>query len=193
MPHRPNGKYVSNSDALTLWEPIAREALIRTAHRYRTTISYQELADLVQESSGVSTDQLMTHWIGHLLERVAVAAEAQGEPPLTALCVRQDGSIGEGYGGSRLAEGTDLEALAASDRFRCYQRYATDLPADGGEPAPLVRVTLRREPRERSTAPRSAPRPPATAAPTEVTCPSCWMIVPIATTCRSCGEPLPAA
>lgn len=192
MPHRPNGKYVSNSDALTLWEPIAREALIRTAHRYRATISYQELADLVQERSGVSTDQLMTHWIGHLLERIAVAAEAQGEPPLTALCVRQDGSIGEGYGGSRIPGGTDLEMLATGDRFRCYQRYATDLPVDGGEPAPPVRVTMRRESRERA-APRSAPRVATTAAPTEVTCPSCWMIVPIAATCRSCGEPLPAA
>ena len=46
----------------------------------------------------------------------------------------------------------------------------------------------------RSTATRAAPRSPTRAAPQpqlrEVTCPNCWMLVPIAPRCRNCDEPL---
>lgn len=193
MPHRPNGKYVSNADAIAEWAPLAREELIRTAHSYRAVITYQDLATAVQERSQISTDQLMTHWIGRLLERVALEAHRRGEPPLTSLCVHHDGTIGDGYRETPAAlaeEGRDAESLAADHRFRCYRAYAEDLPADGGEPAPPMRVGApRRSPRATSAA-RSPARPPAGQL-REVTCTSCWMIVPARETCTSCGAALP--
>lgn len=190
MPHRPNGSYVSRSDAITTWTPLAREVLIETARRYRAVVTYQELADAVQARSQITADQLMAHWIGRLLERVAVDADDRGEPPLTALCVHQDGTIGPGYAdtpSARLEPGRDVETLAAEHRFRCYQAYATDLPADGGEPAPPVRASVARTPRT-PAAPR-APRPPAMTL-REVTCTSCWLIVPAGPSCSSCGAAL---
>jgi hypothetical protein len=197
MPHRANGSYVSNADALTAWTPIARDELLETARTYRATVSYQDLATLVQERSGIRTDQLVSHWIGKLLERVVVDVHRRGEPPLTSLCVHQDGSIGDGYSGTPRAEAdtreispVDLERLAAEHRLLCYREYATDLPADGGElevhrPAP--RVTSR----SRSTA---TARPKVAAPPTlrEVTCHECFLIVTAGPVCSSCGAPLPA-
>lgn len=194
MPHRPNGKYVSNADAIAEWTPLAREELIRTARSYRAVITYQELAAAVQERSQISTDQLMTHWIGRLLERVAVEAHRRGEPPLTSLCVHQDGTIGDGYLGTPEAlaeEGRDPETLAADHRFRCYREYADDLPPDGGEPAAPVRVSAVRRSARTPSAPRAAARPPV-GQMREVTCTSCFMIVPARETCTSCGAALPA-
>jgi hypothetical protein len=194
MPQRPNGTYVSNADAITAWAPLAREALIATARTYRAVITYQELADRVQQQSQITTDQLMTHWIGRLLERVAVDADRRGDPPLTSLCVHQDGTIGDGYRETpaATAEGdTDAEILAARHRHRCYTEYAHDLPEGGGEPAPPVRVVRRRAPRAAS---RTAPRAAAvTSQLREVACTSCWMIVPARETCTSCGAALPAS
>ena len=85
------------SDAMAAWIPLAHEELRRTAGRYDGVITYKALAEMVQEQSGIRTRMLLANWIGGLLEAVAVQAKDAGEPPLTSLCVHQDGTIGEGY------------------------------------------------------------------------------------------------
>lgn len=88
MPDRADGKYVSQSDALALWWPAAREVLLETA-RGAGRITEQELAARVQAVTGVSTRQPSSEWIGRVLERVAIDTQSRGEPPLVSLCVRQ--------------------------------------------------------------------------------------------------------
>lgn len=133
------GSRVEWADAMDAWIPLAHEELRNTARRYHAVITYQELAERVQEHSGIGTRMLLPTWIGKLLEEVAIIAAARREPPLTSLCVRQDGTIGDGY--ERAPKhvtdepGDDLELYAAQHRLLCYQQYADDLPADGGTPA----------------------------------------------------------
>ncbi len=172
MPHRANGSYVSHSDALTVWTPIARETLLATARSYRAIISDEQLAATVQQGSGVFHDQPAHAWVDKLLDRVAADAKHRGEPPLTSLC---------------MSDADDQ--LKAERRLLCYRAYADDVPADGGVPDVHRRVVPRREPRATAT-----PRIRTTATPNlrEVTCPSCWMIVAARPTCSSCGAPLEA-
>lgn len=85
------------SAARDVWAELAHEELREVAHRYHAVTTYKELAEKVQERSDVRTRVLLTNWIGKLLEDLATLAKVAGEPPLTALCVRQDGTIGPGY------------------------------------------------------------------------------------------------
>lgn len=183
MPNRVDGSTVSNSDALKAWVPIARNLLIETAKSYRSVITYKELALQVQEDSGIATPQLIMHWIGGLLEEVARDAQRRQEPPLTALCVRQNGTIGVGYMAAPrsvpLAEDLDPEEQAAIDRLLCYRAYARDLPADGGVPTLTAQVAERR-----------AERKPVGSRLREINCNECWTIVPSAPNCAHCGAPL---
>lgn len=143
MPDRADGKYVSQSDAMTLWWPAAREVLLEVA-RDEATITEQQLAERIQTATGVTTREPTSAWIGRVLDRVSSDAESRGEPSLSSRCIRQ-----------------------TAERPR---RSSSRSPA------------------------KAAPRPPAKAAPQpqlrEVTCPSCWMLVPIAPQCRNCDEPL---
>lgn len=181
MPHRANRTFVSNSDALTAWTPLARKALLDTARTYHATVDTAVLADAVQTRSGIAADQPADTWIGKLLDRVAADAKKRGEPPLAALC----------------PQAADSAAHAAA-RLECYRAYADDLPADGGQPGRIFHVA---PPRTRAASTRTAgtrtagERRPTT--PTnqlrEVTCTSCWMIVPARDVCTSCGAELPAS
>lgn len=179
MPHRANGSYVSHSDALTTWTPIARDALLETAHTYRAVLTDEQLAAVVQQQSGILHDQPATSWIDKLLDRVAAEASRRGEPPLAALCL-----------------GDTDDRVKADRRLQCYRAYADDLPADGGTAEVRRRVVsrppaTRRDPRQRASA---TPRARVTPTPSlrEVTCPSCWMIVAARPTCSSCGASLEA-
>ncbi|GAB3245293.1 hypothetical protein GCM10027562_01940 [Arthrobacter pigmenti] len=61
-----------------------------------------------------------------------------------SLCVHQDGTIGAGYAQAPKSvpsdPDTDVDDLAAQHRLLCYQRYADDLPADGGVPTLTPRI-----------------------------------------------------
>lgn len=175
MPHRANRTFVTNSDALTAWTPVARERLVEAARTYRATVTVADLADAVQAATGIRADTPADTWIGKLLDRVARDAASRDEPPLASLCITPD----------------DSDARSA-ERLLCYRAYADDLPADGGVAAPVLRASL---PRRRAAAAPRAERRPATPVNQlrEVTCPNCWMIVPARETCSSCGEPLPTS
>lgn len=177
MPHRANRSFVSNSDALTAWAPIARDVLLDTARDYHATVTAAALAEAVQTRSGIAADQPADTWIAKLLDRVAVDAEKRGEPALASLCPLPGDS-----------------AADAAARLECYRAFADDLPADGGRPGIVFHVAPPRASRA-----SSSPRTPAVRRPEpqpqmrEVTCTSCWMIVPARETCTSCGAALPAS
>ena len=143
-----DGTRVLFSDALAAWVPLAYDELLTTAEHYRAVITYGELSERVQKLSGTRTRMLLANWIGQLLGQVAARAKTNNEPPLTSLCVHQDGTIGEGYAGAPKSvidtPGEDIEYYAAQHRLLCYQKYAKDLPADGGRPALTKAETERR-------------------------------------------------
>jgi hypothetical protein len=160
VPIDAQGAKVSQADAIAAWSVVARDVLLATAHRYHSVITYKELAAEVQEASGITTTQRLDYWIGGLLENVAMEATRRGEPPLTALCVHQDGTIGPGYARAPKSvetdPHTDVDQLAAEHRLLCYREYAGDLPADGGVAALTPQVAARKA-RKRKTEPVARP------------------------------------
>ena len=171
--------HVSQREAFAAWTPAAYEALLRTARRYRSVITYKEVAAAVQEASRITTNQRLDNWIGGLLEAVAVLAKERGEPPLTSLCVHQDGTIGPGY--ARAPKSThddpdaDVDDLAAHHRLLCYRAYAEDLPRDGGEAALTPQIAAARARRKASEP--AAPRP---------VCPSHYLELSTTGVCAMC-------
>lgn len=143
-----DGSKADFTDALTTWVPIAHAVLLNVAGKYNGTTTYLELTEVVQERSGIRTKMLIGNWSGKLLEQVAQRAADAGEPPLTSLCVHQNGTIGDGYSKAPKSvpndPSTHVEDLAAQHRLLCYQRYADDLPADGGLPSLTSQVAKAR-------------------------------------------------
>jgi hypothetical protein len=109
-----------------------------------------------------------------------VKAKANDEPPLTALCVRQDGTIGPGYERAPKSvvdePGEDIEYYAAEHRLLCYRKYALDLPADGGVPA-LTKAEADRRRAKSAQARSNAPK---------AFCPKCNLELLPSGRCGSC-------
>lgn len=173
-----DGTRVQFADALAAWVPFAYDELLATAHKYNAYVTYRELSERVQELAGIRTRMQLKNWIGKLLEQVAGRAKANGEPPLTSLCVHKDGTIGPGYAHAPKSvvdtPGEDIEYFAAQHRLLCYQKYAADLPADGGQPA-LTKEEAQR--RERKAAPEPTHR---------ALCPVHFMELPASGRCDYC-------
>jgi hypothetical protein len=142
------GKPVGMQDARSAWVPIARESLLRTAETYNAFITYKDLAEEVQNKSGIRTNQLVHYWIGKVLGVVSNDCYRSSEPLLSSLCVHQDGSVGAGYGaafdetygGARPA---DMDLAAAEERLKCYRHFGATMPADGGQPLLTRRAPTR--------------------------------------------------
>src|SRR5438045_325569 len=79
---------VSFRDAAVAWALAAHEVLAEIATGYGHFITVDELADRVQDMSGVRTDAPTRTWMDAILRKVARRCHSAGEPPLTALCVR---------------------------------------------------------------------------------------------------------
>lgn len=156
MPERPNGKYVSQSDALRVWVPAARDALLEAAGSGER-ISDEQLSQRIQSATAVSTRQPIDEWFDTLLDRVRADASSRGEQDPTVALVRT------------------TSAVAASTRTPRARAAASRTAGD-------------RAPRERA----SRAKPPAAPALREITCTSCFMLVPLAPECRECGAPLSA-
>lgn len=161
-PQKPPGTYrvadesrMSFSEAMAAWIPLAYDELLATARRYHAVVTYLELGEHVQDRSGIRTRVLLTNWIGKLLEEVALRAKHEGLPPLTSLCVRQDGTIGPGYARAPKATegepGEDIESYAAEHRLLCYRRNALDIPEDGGLAALTRAEQQRRQQKAKTT------------------------------------------
>ena len=134
-----DGTPVAMADARRRWIVAARPVLERVARTYHAIIRYSELAEDVQEVTGIRTRMLMHYWIGEVLGAVSHESRRRGEPMLSALCVDSEGSVGPGYGGLLAEYGPvpeDLDTHAADERLACYRYFhAEGIPADGGRPA----------------------------------------------------------
>lgn len=164
------------------WAHAARLELIETARRYRSVTTYKDLSARVQQQTGIETRQVLQHWVGDVLLRVARDCAVRGEPNLASLCVNAAGSVGEKYRPTASGlTGTAPEASddhAAEARLECYRYFgAPDLPADGGIPALTVKLA----------ATRSRNRRNAHEARVIRTCPTCHLAVPATGVCDTCG------
>jgi hypothetical protein len=93
-----DGSLVDFKAAQRAWATSARPVLERVARTYNEYIVYQDLAEAVQEESGITIGVPFRHWIGSVLGAVARDQRAPDEPMLTCLCVHADGTVGSGYG-----------------------------------------------------------------------------------------------
>jgi hypothetical protein len=174
-----DGSAVEFRVAKEAWSIAAREILTRTAKAYHAYITYGELAEEVQQRTGIRTRSQMRNWIGSVLGKVADACHLRGEAPLTALCVHEDGTMGDGYAhvlkiaGEVIPE--DLELHAAKAKLTCYRTFGADLPTDGGQPAFTAKVAVARSKKVKKTKAISA------------LCPRCFIQVPVSGRCDNCA------
>lgn len=177
-----DGAPVAFATATATWTEVARSTLLRTAMEYQATISYKGLAEEVQVVSGIRTKMLPWHWVGRVLGGVARDCHRRGEPMLSALCVHEDGTIGEGYGKAILENQgppvpDDLDLHAAEERLRCYRHFGATLPADGGTPALTPQVArLRNRAKMRTSLEGDRD-----------VCPTCYLMLPLSGQCGNCS------
>lgn len=173
-----DGSAVAFGAAKLAWSLAAREILIRTARMYHGYITYGELAEEVQQITGIRTRSQMRNWIGAVLGRVADECRSRGEPSLTALCVHQDESVGVGYvyvleiAGEEIPD--DLDFHAAEARFACYRAFGAVLPPDGGQPALTAKVAAARRYKAKQIEVMPA------------LCPRCFIQLPVSGRCDNC-------
>ena len=140
MPYDNDGESVSMQSALDAWEPHAIALLRDAARTHNGFVTYTQLGDAVQEQSDIRHKGLLTNWIGSLLARVIDHCVRAGTPQLSALCVKEDGMVGEGYrhalsaAGSRADELTrdQLDDHAAHMRRECNRHFGAGLPPNDG-------------------------------------------------------------
>ena len=164
------------------WSAAARPVLLDIARRYQAVITYSELSAEIQRQTGIRTKQGLQHWIGKVLERIAIDCHDQEEPNLSSLVVNSSGSVGAGYAAAVRTSGgeepADLDDHAAAERLACHRHFeAADLPAGGGTPALSPQLAQRRE-RIRSR---------ATPPPEPVLCPTCFIALPSSGQCDGCA------
>lgn len=184
MPYSKDGRFVSMNDALDAWEPCAITLLKESAKHYNNFVTYKQLGDAVQEQSGIRHDGLLTNWIGSLLGRVIVQCVQQQLPQLSALCVKEDGTVGEGYrhvafgtGGTNDIGPDQLDDHAAATRLECYRYFGAELPPGGGEPTLTPRAKASRDHKKAQAKRYEPPK----------VCPTCFMVLPVTGTCDNCA------
>ena len=144
MPYDNDGESVSMQSALDAWEPHAIALLHDAARTYNGVVTYKQLGESVQEQSGIRHKGLLTNWIGSILARVIDHCVRAGTPQLGALCVKENGTVGEGYHHALLAAGSRVDELtrdqlddhAAHMRRECYRHFGTGLPPTGVTTSP---------------------------------------------------------
>lgn len=163
------------------WAGAAREVLLKAARSYGALVTYQKLADAVQERTGLTTEQQMRHWLPDVLRRVAEDCGDRGEPLLTALCIDSKGSVGDGYTASvqalRSGDIDHPDDHAARERLACYERFGAKMPHSGGVAtlAPQV-AAARTRARKKAAEERVIP-----------ICPNCLIAVPASGICDNCA------
>jgi len=122
------------------WQPVTFDVLVNTAKTYNDHVTYGQLTEAVQGTTGITYKALVQNWVGGLLAPVFRRCMAEGLPPLTSLCVNADGTVGKGYreviertGRTVPATLDELDDIAASDRLECYRFFGATLPPGGGE------------------------------------------------------------
>ncbi|MET8337774.1 hypothetical protein ABZV14_33190 [Streptosporangium canum] len=127
---------VTRADALEIWAREAYPLLVDLAGTYNAVITYQELAEKIQASTGITTRTILPSWIGAVLDKVAYETHHRGDPQLTALVVRADNrKVGIGHkkalkitGELPVENDQDLERHAARARLECYRHFGATPP-----------------------------------------------------------------
>ena len=158
MAHRvSDGSYVTENDARAQFAVAATKRLEELAQTYGAFITYGELSEHVQVDTGIQTKQAMRNWIGPVLGAVDRDSTKRGVPVISALCVHEDETIGEGYADAvKEAYGVrpdDIEAHAAAERLKCYRYFGAKLPESGAVPFYTPRVRVRRSEQVRRAGP----------------------------------------
>ncbi|MGW4368178.1 hypothetical protein ACWEKT_21300 [Nocardia takedensis] len=191
-------------EATVAWALAAHAELSETATGYGHFITVNELAERVQQTSGVCTETPTRMWMDAILRKVARRCHNAGEPPLTALCVRQNQTVGDAYryvlelAGLPIPD--DLELHAAYARWQCYQHFGAGMPADIGIPPLTPKVAARRRmsaPAAERVEHRAAPEqggaepeavePEAEAQARQRMCGECFIQLPASGVCHYCG------
>ncbi|MCX4093152.1 hypothetical protein [Nocardia sp. alder85J] len=175
---------MSFRDASVAWALAAHEVLAETATGYGHFVTLEELAERVQEMSGVRTGAPRRTWMDAILRKVARRCHSAGEPPLTALCVRANHTVTDSYKYvlelAALPVPDDLEVHAAYARWQCYATYGTDVPA--GIPPLTPKVAARRA--GNATAVRT--EAPVVAESRIRLCEECFIQLPASGVCEFC-------
>lgn len=181
-----DGTAVPFRGATVAWALAAHTELAETATGYGHFVTVNELAERVQEVSGVHTEAPTRTWMDAILRKVARRCHRAGEPPLPSLCVKQNHTVGDAYkyvlelAGLPIPE--DLELHAAYARWQCYQFYGAAIPADGGVPPLTPKVAAKRRMTMTTVAPEAPPEP--VRAPV---CSQCFIQLPVGGTCYFCA------
>ncbi|BBX48044.1 hypothetical protein GCM10009641_09120 [Mycobacterium cookii] len=183
MPYDKDGSFVSMNDALDAWEPQAVSLLLDTAKKYNGFVTYKQLAEAVQQQSEIRHDGLLTNWIGSVLGRVVDHCVKEEIPPLSSLCVKEDGTVGDGYRHVLLARGEvvdmeydQLDDHAAKMRLECYRHFGAYLPAGGGVPTLTPKAKAANDYKK---AQAKLDEPPKL-------CPTCYTVLPMTGKCDNC-------
>ena len=145
-------------EARAAWVTAARPVLIEAARSYRSVVTHKELAEAVQEHSGIHTEQRVHYWIDEILGSVgtayaALVLELTGEAP------------------------ADPDDHAAKQRLECHRFFeAPDLPEGGGSSALVPQLANA----------RARIRKAAVAARPVQTCPTCYMELLPTGVCDTC-------
>jgi hypothetical protein len=173
---------VGADEALAAWVSAARPILVEAARSYRSVLTHKELAEAVQEHSGIHTQQRVHYWIDGVLASLGRECSAKDEPLLPALCVNREGSVGTSYAAlvRELTgeEPADPDEHAAKERLACHRFFgAADLPPDGGFAALVPQLANA----------RARVRKAEVAARPVRTCPTCHMELLPSGVCDTCG------
>lgn len=181
-----DGATVPFREAAVAWALAAHEVLAETATIYGHFVTIDELAERVQEISGVHTDAPTRTWMDAILRKVARRCHSAGEPPLTSLCVRADHTVDLTYKYvlelAGLPTPEDMELHAAYARWQCYQAYGAEIPADGGMPPLTPKVAAKRNKSTARVTMVAAPEPE----PAPAVCPQCFIQLPATGFCQYC-------
>ncbi|WP_162958620.1 hypothetical protein [Nocardia yunnanensis] len=174
-------------DASVAWALAAHEVLAETASGYGYFVTVNDLAEQIQEMSGIRTDAPTRTWMDAILRKVARRCHNAGEPPLTSLCVKQNHKVSESYRYvlelAHLPVPADLEVHAAYARWQCYAAYGAEIPSDGGIP-PLIPRGGGAPRRVTAAGPVSTPKPDPEAR--KAVCSFCFTELPANGVCYYC-------
>lgn len=137
-PRRKGRSELPHQQKLHIWADAAIPILEEVASKYDGYIIYGDLAKCVVRKTKRSTTMEDRFWIGNVLGKVLQRCRKRGLPALPSLVVQADtGMVGMGFnywleltGQPQQEDQHALDAFAAEERFKCYQKHAVKMPAD---------------------------------------------------------------
>ncbi|WP_319450399.1 MULTISPECIES: hypothetical protein [unclassified Mycobacterium] len=115
------------SDATYEWAHAGYDVLVDVARKPNSHITYQEIADALQDTTGIRAGGAT--WIDTTLALVAEMCVRNGEPQLTALVVEADSlEVGDEFAITYSIAGQllpkNLQRAAAELRAKCYDHFS---------------------------------------------------------------------